>query len=330
MSIKLSRRSVLTAATAGTAALAGGWMWPRPASAAALVQAEGKPAATNPITYKFKIGSIEAIAISDSQLQIAPIHPIFAPEAKAEEVNKILVDNFKATDSVRPEVNVLVLRKGSDVVLIDTGTGKGGRLLAGLASAGIKPSDITLIAITHLHSDHFGGLTNEAGEFAFAGARVVTHKNEVEYWKTIPTWGDVAIPEEWKTGWKAGVGAALKAIEVKTDLVKGGDKPLPWLKFVETFGHTPGHCSLAISDGAERAFVFGDVGHHPVFTFQKPEWTVAFDYNRKDAVASRKKTLAMLAAERTRVLAYHMPWPGVGFVKARDGAYEWVAQDWAW
>ena len=52
----------------------------------------------------------------------------------------------------------------SDVycVLIDTGSGvdaSHANLLAGLQRAGIKPSDLTHILLTHAHIDHYGGLT---------------------------------------------------------------------------------------------------------------------------------------------------------------------------
>ena len=55
-----------------------------------------------------------------------------------------------------------VVQKGNDRILIDCGSGtesshKG--LLEGLAQAGLQPSDLTHILITHAHIDHFGGLS---------------------------------------------------------------------------------------------------------------------------------------------------------------------------
>ena len=55
-----------------------------------------------------------------------------------------------------------VVQKGNDRILIDCGSGtesshKG--LLNGLAQAGLQPSDLTHILITHAHIDHFGGLS---------------------------------------------------------------------------------------------------------------------------------------------------------------------------
>lgn len=334
-SLSLSRRGVLgLGASAAAIAAASAWL-PRTARAESAVAgtlgaADETLNTQNPIIYRFKIGSIEATAISDAQLSIKPVGAVW-PDVKPDEMQAVLRANFKSTEAFQPEVNVLVLKKGGDTVLIDSGAGgKSARLMAGLRQAGIKPEQINLIAITHLHGDHFGGLSTEGGTAAFPGARVAINKTEVEYWQTMPSAGDLVLDEKTKAGWVQGAQNAIKVATPKLDKVKGGDKPLPWLEFVDTAGHTPGHSSLNISDGADKLMIFGDVGHHPVFTFQKPEWTISFDYSKKEAVATRKKVLAQLAADRTRVMAYHMPWPGIGYVKKTAEAYEWVAEDWAW
>jgi glyoxylase-like metal-dependent hydrolase (beta-lactamase superfamily II) len=57
---------------------------------------------------------------------------------------------------------VYVVQKNNDRILIDAGSGTDtshANLLSGLEQAGLKPSDLTHILLTHAHIDHFGGLT---------------------------------------------------------------------------------------------------------------------------------------------------------------------------
>ena len=43
------------------------------------------------------------------------------------------------------------------------------------------------------------------------------------------------------------------------------------------------------------------------------------------AAATRKRILDMLATDKIAFTGYHMPWPGVGYVDRKDGAYAYVA-----
>jgi glyoxylase-like metal-dependent hydrolase (beta-lactamase superfamily II) len=55
-----------------------------------------------------------------------------------------------------------LVQNGKDRILIDCGSGTEGshkNLLEGLTQAGLQPSDLTHILITHAHIDHFGGLS---------------------------------------------------------------------------------------------------------------------------------------------------------------------------
>jgi len=58
---------------------------------------------------------------------------------------------------------VYVFQRDGNTYLIDTGSGTDAShddLLKGLAQAGLEPSDLTHILLTHTHIDHYGGLTN--------------------------------------------------------------------------------------------------------------------------------------------------------------------------
>jgi len=47
---------------------------------------------------------------------------------------------------------------------------------------------------------------------------------------------------------------------------------------------------------------------------KNPSWTVAFDTDPALAADTRKKILNELVENRTRVFAYHLPFPGIGHI----------------
>ena len=71
---------------------------------------------------------------------------------------------------------VYVLQKGGSNYLIDTGSGTDTShedLLSGLGQAGLQPSDLTYILLTHAHIDHYGGLTKLK---PLTGAKIGVHE----------------------------------------------------------------------------------------------------------------------------------------------------------
>jgi hypothetical protein len=43
------------------------------------------------------------------------------------------------------------------------------------------------------------------------------------------------------------------------------------------------------------------------------------------AVATRRKLLDRLATDHSKLIGFHLPYPGVGIVERKDGAYRFVA-----
>jgi glyoxylase-like metal-dependent hydrolase (beta-lactamase superfamily II) len=69
----------------------------------------------------------------------------------------------------------------------------------------------------------------------------------------------------------------------------------------------------------------GDALTHPLISFQHPEWKPAADHVPDQAVATRRRLLERLATDRSKLIGFHLPYPGVGVVERKDGAYRFVA-----
>ena len=93
-------------------------------------------------------------------------------------------------------------------------------------------------------------------------------------------------------------------------------------------GHTPGHALFQLTQGSESMLVIGDALHISWLEFAHPEWTMAYDAKPEQAVATRRKLFEKLANDRGEVFGYHMPFPGLGHVRATGGAFEWVPRLW--
>lgn len=286
--------------------------------------------------YRARIGSIPTTIVSDGFSAIAPVQPLFAPEGKAEEVAAVLRENFLPEDKVNIDFNTVLLRIGGEVILVDTGSGISqeatiGRLLGNLMAAGVKPAQVTGIIITHAHRDHLFGAVQPDGRASFPNAKVFISKTEHDFWMSPnPDLSGLGVPEEWKKAWVSGTQSVLGSLKGSLQLVAPGDKIVDGIELVGTPGHTPGHMSLVVSSGKDRVLIAGDLAHNHALMFAKPEWTVAFDSDKKQAIESRKKMFDRAAADRLRVLAYHMPFPGVGHISRQGSGYRWNMEPWAW
>lgn len=268
--------------------------------------------------YRFSIGSIEALALNDGGFAMPPAESPFGIGEPREKVAEALRDALAPTDMVRLPFNVLLVRLGSELVLIDTGCGPafgpaGGKLVTQLTAAGIQPGQITGIIVSHMHGDHFGGLLDANGEIVFKNAKVFMHRTEHAYWTEK---GDESVQKY------------LQAFKGKWQLVSGGDKLVGDLEIAEAFGHTPGHVMVGIHSGGDSLLHFVDVVHSHVLSFAHPEWVMKFDVQSDVAIATRKRVLDRCAVDRTRVFGAHMPFPALGRVRRAGSAYEYVIEPW--
>ncbi len=340
----LSRRDMLRTAGLATAAAYAMGLVPRGALAQG---AQGKPdAASTPdaagaaprdpaLFYRFNVGALECIAFSDgvSRAPNSP-HPTLAPEADKGDVDAALTERFLPLDRTAMYFTVLLIKTPTATVLCDTGSGtlmgpSGGQLEANMAAAGVKTDTITHVFLTHAHVDHLGGLLKPDATPRFANARLLVNRAEHDFWTgPTPDLSGLRLPAENKKFFIKLAGDTFAAFKGKTDLIAPGDRVLPGLEFIDAKGHTPGHMAVLIQDGGDALLNMVDCAHHFLLNFVRPEWTVVYDADPTQAVATRRKIFDRAATDRLNVLGYHMPLPGLGNIRRVGTGYEWLQRAW--
>jgi glyoxylase-like metal-dependent hydrolase (beta-lactamase superfamily II) len=272
--------------------------------------------------YTFKQGDYDVSVVSDGTL-LLPLS-LVGPDAKPEEV-KALLGAMVQGDKVQFEASPLLLRSGSDVVLMDTGSGgnfqpTAGKIADSLKDAGVEASAITKVIFTHAHPDHCWGTLGADGKPIFANASFHMAETEWNFW-TAP---DLAskMPKDMEGMVKTTQGQ-LAGIKDKVTMFKPGTEVLPGINVLDTAGHTPGHVSFELA-GGDGLIITADAIINPLVYFPHPDWKFGFDADHATAIANRKKLLDMASAAKKKLLGYHWPYPGLGIAEAKDGAYVYV------
>jgi glyoxylase-like metal-dependent hydrolase (beta-lactamase superfamily II) len=314
----VSRRGVLAGGGAAAASLVtglgGGFGNVSPAFAAARS------------AHSFKIGEFEITVVSDGNLTMPA--RLAAPDVPEAKRNAALNAAGQQGDMAKPPTNVTVIKTGDELILIDAGSGPNfmptaGKLSANLEAAGISADNVTKVIFTHGHPDHLWGVLDDFEEEArFPNATHYIGETEWDYW--ISDDAEKGLPEDRAT-FVAAARRRIKAIEGKAERLKTGVEIIPGLQAFETHGHTQGHLSLELAGGGETLVILGDALIHPVISFAHPEWQPAADHVREQAVETRKKLLDKLATDKSRVIGYHLPFPGIGRVEKKNGAFAYVA-----
>ena len=284
--------------------------------------------------FRFKIGDFDAVALDDGGFG----GPLAQSPWPAGDPAKLAADLAAANmpaDRFGLPFNILLVRMGAELVLIDTGCGTvyrpgqgNGRLLRHLATLGVQPEHITAIILTHAHGDHFGGLIDTATQApVFSRARHFIDRREFAFW-TGSTPDVSAIPTAARAASVANARRCLDVLVSRWHFIAPGDKLFPGLEILDASGHTPGHIALQFSSGNAQLLHLADTAHHHAISFANPDVPFAFDIVPQLAIATRRRLLDRAASERTRLFGSHLPFPGLGYVRKLGSAYEHVIEPW--
>jgi glyoxylase-like metal-dependent hydrolase (beta-lactamase superfamily II) len=275
--------------------------------------------------YRFMVGSFEVTALYDGYIDL---DSALLKNTSPKEVQNLLARMFLKGPKVQTAVNAYLINTGEKLVLVDAGAAKGfgptlGYIGDNLKAAGYDASKIDIVLITHLHGDHVNGLLAPDGKMAFPNADIWSAQPDNDFWLSL----DVAAkaPEGFQPFFKMARDAAApyqqagkwKTFSSDQDIVSG-------IASVAARGHTPGHSAYQLSSGAQQLLIWGDLVHNHAVQFARPHVAIEFDIDKKQAVIARKALFARAAKEKLLVGGMHLPFPGVGHVRAEGKGYAWV------
>jgi glyoxylase-like metal-dependent hydrolase (beta-lactamase superfamily II) len=264
------------------------------------------------MTRAIRIGSTEIIALADGE------GPFFSPRNEAfpdataaqwAEADRFDPGAVDAEGRWRLQFRAFSIRSDKGVTVVDAGIGPAdgpaaswapvpGRLPESLADAGIDPAEVDTVVLTHLHTDHVGWAVVTEGEGRrpfFPKAEYLLQRNELDAIETLnPQLRETLIDPLQEDG-------RLRLLD--------GDTPLrDYARVVSTPGHTPGHQSVLVADGRERALVTGDLLVHALQLLY-PELPYALETDPETARRSRERMLESGAETRAYLATPHLTEP---------------------
>ena len=244
--------------------------------------------AQGPGVYRYKLGDYQLTALYDGTWFL-PIDDKFVRNASAAAVNKALAAAFLPPSVLPISFTALLVNTGSKLVLIDTGTAgqiadSAGFMIANLAAAGIAPSAIDTILISHFHPDHIDGIKTKDGDKVFANAEILVPEPEWTFWMDD---GNMSRATGAVHRYFLNARRIFRDIAKEVRPFKPGAEVAPGIVSIPAYGHTPGHTAFAIDSGNQSMLAMSDTARDPWLFARHPEWQPIFDMDGPLAVKTR-------------------------------------------
>lgn len=207
--------------------------------------------------------------------------------------------NERPIGSLLVEIQPFAIITQKDILVLDAGLGfatAGGELQihANLKKAGINPSDVTKVLMTHLHKDHAGGVSfgPQKQWLSFPNATYYLQERELNFAleKGLPSF----LPEELE----------LLKDNHQVHLLRDDEGTIDdYITYRHTGGHSPHHQAFWIREEGKTVFFGGDVA--PQLQQMKIRYKTKYDFDPDKAVAYRQEWWKQGNEEGWTFLFYH-------------------------
>jgi glyoxylase-like metal-dependent hydrolase (beta-lactamase superfamily II) len=201
--------------------------------------------------------------------------------------------------SLLVEIQPFVVVTSKDILLIDTGLGfeKEGRLQlhTNLINAGINPSEVTKVLMSHLHKDHAGAVGIErdglGGRLSLPDATYYVQRTELSF--------------AFEKGFPSFITEELECLRNSPQviLLEGNGVIDDYIHYEITGAHSPQHQVFLIKENEETIFFGGDDA--PQLQQMKHRFVAKYDFNGKKAMELRRKWWEQGEKEGWTFLFYH-------------------------
>ncbi|HEY8870849.1 MAG TPA: MBL fold metallo-hydrolase [Candidatus Limnocylindrales bacterium] len=238
--------------------------------------------------------------------------------------NRLVTEEIDTDHRLLQALNCLLVETSSGRVLVETGIGErlddknrtmrrydGPAIVPALEQAGFDPATVDIVAMSHLHFDHAGGLLRADGQRSFPRATIVAQRSEWEIAlgdnpRLVASYDqpELRLVRDWGAeGWS-----------------DGEREILPGVSVVPTGGHSAGHQAVLVrgaGPGARTVAFFGDLCMRPWSA--NPRWVTSFDDFPLDSVEVKGSLFERAADEGWIVVLSHEPEYPIGrLVRDRD------------
>src|SRR5262245_10853455 len=199
-----------------------------------------------PSRYALQLGDIDVLVISDGV--VTPPAESMATNADPAARAAWLDNMFLPHDAFDWALNEVVVRSGSQTILIDSGLGvevpdfpRAGHLVHRLEAAGIDLGSVTDVVLTHMHFDHVGGLLVDGVKDRLRpDLRIHAAAVEAEFWEA-PDFSRTAMGSVLSDVARRASKNFLKEYHSQLRPFENEYEVAPGVLVTRTGGHTPGH-----------------------------------------------------------------------------------------